>query len=363
MPKLLSLFSGCGGLDTGFEHAGFQSALAFDIRQDSIASFNLNRPGRRAGHVADIRELTLKRLDELAGGCFAPVGVIGGPPCQSFSRANHRRSADDPRGTLVPTFARLVAELNARARVKFAVMENVPDLLDGDARPILDNAEQILRGAGFSTVSAILDAASFGVPQRRRRLFLVAMNVGAPGIEWKPPHGPIQTGAERTISQAIGHLPEPTYFDRTAGLQPAFHPNHWCMTPKSWRFSTPGALREGDSAKRSFKVLAWNKPSLAVSYGNREVHVHPRGHRRLSVYEAMLLQGFPADYLLLGSMSSQVTQVSEAVPPPLAEAVARSIRRQLRAAAENARARHGNRSGDRGHSHSRRPRVAAPFPA
>src|SRR5262249_39448439 len=78
-----------------------------------------------------------------------------------------------------------------------------------------------------------------------------------------------------------------------------------------------------------FKRLVWDKPSLTVAYGNREIHLHPTGRRRISVLEAMLLQGFPKSYELRGTLSEQVTQVSDAVPPPLAAAVARSIRKTI----------------------------------
>ena len=96
------------------------------------------------------------------------------------------------------------------------------------------------------------------------------------------------------------------------------------MNPKSRRFHD-GSLVEGDSSSRSFKTLAWDKPSVTASYGHREVHVHPDGKRRLSVFEAMTIQGFPDHYVLEGTLSSQIDQVSEAVPPPLAEAIALSI--------------------------------------
>ena len=96
------------------------------------------------------------------------------------------------------------------------------------------------------------------------------------------------------------------------------------MNPKSPRFFN-GSLSEGYVSGRSFKTLAWNAPSITAAYGHREVHVHPNGRRRLSVFEAMKLQGFPDAYVLDGTLSAQIDQVSEAVPPPLAEAVAKSI--------------------------------------
>jgi DNA (cytosine-5)-methyltransferase 1 len=101
------------------------------------------------------------------------------------------------------------------------------------------------------------------------------------------------------------------------------------MVPKSKNFTTPGALVQGTARGRSFRTLDWKQPSPTIAYGNNEVHVHPSGRRRLSVYEALLLQGFPPEYELLGTLSAQISQVSEAVPPPLSQAIATSIARDL----------------------------------
>jgi DNA (cytosine-5)-methyltransferase 1 len=76
---------------------------------------------------------------------------------------------------------------------------------------------------------------------------------------------------------------------------------------------------------RSFKRLSWSDASPTIAFGNREIHIHPTGTRRLSIYEAMLLQGFPASFVLEGNLSEQVEQVSNAVPPPLAKSVAAAI--------------------------------------
>jgi endonuclease III len=129
----------------------------------------------------------------------------------------------------------------------------------------------------------------------------------------------------KTVRDAIGHLPRPTFFTRgLTASQISFHPNHWTMNPRSPKFGN-----RANGKGRSFRRLKWNKPSLTVAYGNREIHVHPDGDRRLSVLEAMLLQGFPQSYRLAGSLSDQVAQVSNAVPPPLANAIASAIQEQL----------------------------------
>jgi DNA (cytosine-5)-methyltransferase 1 len=330
---LLSLFCGAGGLDLGFEEAGFDVALAFDKKADSVLSYNHNRKGRLkdAAHVADVAALTPESLDEWYGGQFAPTGVIGGPPCQSFSRANRSWTNCDPRHELPIAFARLLGCLNARSPVDFFVMENVTGLLDNHHRDRLSAIEAAFADAGFPAQKAVLIATDYCTPQMRERLFLVGYNKDIfPELAWSAPKLTSKESDVLTVRSTIGDLPEPVRYAR--GLNPqefAVHRNHWCMNPKSRRFTEKGALKEGNGSRRSFKVLSWDLPSFTVAYGNREVHVHPQCHRRLSVFEALLLQGFPKRYELLGSLSSQIAQVSEAVPPPVAHAVAEGVALQL----------------------------------
>jgi len=328
---ILSLFCGAGGLDLGFEDAGFDVGLAFDVREDSVSSYNANRTGSDRGHVEDVSQLSLARLDELWGGEFKPEGVIGGPPCQSFSKANTEPMWGDPRHVLPLAYAKLLGELNARNPVKFFVMENVPGLTSGRHKRRLSAMKTALRKAGFTLNHAVLDASDYRTPQRRERLFIVGFNTALfSGRKWAIPSPTTNEADDLTVAGAIGSFPEATYFRR--GLTPAdigFHPNHWCMAPKSAKFEKVGALKPGNGSNRSFKTLAWDRPSITVAYGNREVHIHPGCKRRLSVFEAMKLQGFPDRYRLLGTLSSQIVQVSEAVPPPLAEAVAASVAAQL----------------------------------
>lgn len=323
---LLSLFCGAGGLDLGFERAEFEIGLAFDKKADSVRSYNHNRPGKVHGHCADVNDITLKSLDQLWGGQFAPDGVIGGPPCQSFSQANRSITADDPRHQLPLVYADLLGTLNARNPVKFFVMENVKGLRSELHAHRLALFKQALSKAGFHVSEQLLNAADYGTPQNRERLFIVGLNQQLFGkAAWRRPAKSPKAKRNLTVESVLKGLPEPMHFTKSA--DPAefpHHRNHWCMAPKSARF-TKGELQAGDGSHRSFKTLAWNRPSLTVAYGHREVHVHPGCHRRLSVYEAMRLQGFPHEYELIGTLSSQIDQVSEAVPPQMAEAVARSI--------------------------------------
>lgn len=325
---LLSLFSGCGALDLGFERARFDIGLAYDNRSESIASWNCNRPGTDRGHVADLRTIRLVDMDRDYGGRFVPSGVIGGPPCQSFSQANRTALADDPRSKLVSHFFSIALRFHRQRRpLDFILLENVPGLAKAENGRLLAREIERLEKHGFNASDFLVDAVCHSVPQCRNRLFVLAFPKGTHAMKrWRSPVG---TGERKTVSDAIRGLPSPAYFTRGLGQNAIpVHPNHWCMNPKSRRFFD-GSLVEGYSSARSFKTLAWNKPSITASYGHREVHVHPEGKRRLSVFEAMRIQGFPDDYVLDGSLSAQINQVSEAVPPPLAEAVALSIRSAL----------------------------------
>lgn len=337
---LLSLFCGAGGLDLGFERSGFDVGIAVDKKHDSVRSYNQNRVAPPRGHCVDVNDLSLSSLDEMWGREFKPTGLIGGPPCQSFSQANRSITEADPRHQLPLVYARLLTELNARNPMDFFVMENVKGLRSGPHAHRLALFKAALTAAGFHVTERLLNAADYGTPQSRERIFLVGLNKKKFGeLEWSPPKALLERHQRLTVRTAIGGLKEPTHFSRDAEPSNfAHHKNHWCMAPKSKRFKEGGGLKAGDSSFRSFKTLDWEKPSITVAYGHREVHVHPDRHRRLSVYEAMILQGFPHSYELVGTLSSQIDQVSEAVPPPLAEAVARSVKdviahwRQARAA-------------------------------
>ena len=325
---LLSLYSGCGGLDLGFEQAGFSIGLAYDIDDYAVASWNRNRQGRKRGYVTDITNLNVVRMDNDFGGRFEASGVIGGPPCQSFSRANVLRSDSDSRSDLVTTFFSVALKLHVSGRhLDFILMENVPELVQARNGILLKDEVARLEKNDFHVKQYLLDAADFGVPQFRRRLFVLA--IASRHVRQSDPLPPPPNYDRVSVKKAIGGLPEPVRFRR--GLQEdsiPHHPNHWCMKPKSSRFFD-GSLRAGETSGRSFKTLAWSSPSVTASYGHREVHVHPQGHRRLSVFEAMKIQGFPNTYVLEGTLSSQIDQVSEAVPPPLAFSLAASIRHQI----------------------------------
>jgi len=337
-PKIpiLSLFSGCGGFDLGFAKAGFEVALALDIDPAAVETYNHNHKGNRA-EVCDLSttsgEDVIKRLDKKQLP-LKPRGIIGGSPCQSFSKGNVHFKADDIRHTLPRRYAAVLKTLNEHYKLDFFVFENVRGITSTKHLETFGEFKALFSGAGFSLSEGLLDALHFGVPQHRPRVFVVGLNREKYGeAKFIFPSGDPQLRIP--VSSVLAGLAEPAFFKRGENAADfAVHPNHWTMQPKSPKFQN-GFLKEGQSRGRSFRVLSWAKPSGTVAYGHREIHIHPSGTRRLSVYEAMRLQGLPERYVLKGNLSDQVRQVSDAVPYQVGKTLARALMQLLRAAAKN----------------------------
>ena len=327
---LLSLFSGAGGLDLGFQQAGFQPLLAIDKNPAALDTYRANHP---ESAVADL-DLSQCRPSEVAAlweqhnPHSHPVGIIGGPPCQGFSSSNVHQADDDPRRQLLFNYADIVSEFNARNCISFFVMENVPGLVNNKHKNLFEQFTQRCDNIGFNLTVKVLDAGTFGIAQHRKRLVVAGVN------RKKHPTATLQLadGKQKplNVEQVIAHLPQPVFFAKN--LVPEHiphHRNHVAMVPRSPKFKD-GTLKTGHGRGLSFKVLAWDSPSFTVAYGHNEVHIHPDGQRRLSIYEAMLLQGFPPQgYYLEGNFTQQVQLVSNAVPPPLGEAIANNIANTL----------------------------------
>ncbi|MCS3780351.1 DNA cytosine methyltransferase [Tsukamurella ocularis] len=323
LPKIVSLFSGAGGLDLGFQAAGYDLLLAIDVSPSAIKSHGRNFPGVKS-IAADLVELGPNGVLDALSNIIEPnepIGLIGGPPCQGFSRANPASDPNDPRNLLPNLYLDIVEVLQSKYSVRFVLFENVLGIKDSKHERVFS---EILRRLGTLGLFERIDefcALDFGVPQDRRRVIISAFDTPQSVSRFQPKEIP---RGDLSVEKAIGEYPEPAYYSRT--LSPddiPFHPNHWTMRPRSDRFRTPSKNVPGS---RSFRRLTWGAPSPTVAYGHREIHVHPEGHRRLSIYEAMTLQGFDRDFILEGTLSAQVEQVSNAVPPPMAEALANAVR-------------------------------------
>jgi len=327
LPKIVSLFSGAGGLDLGFHEAGFPVVFAIDSSAAAIKTHTRNFP-RTASIAADLVELGPRGVLNHLGNLLAdgePIGVIGGPPCQGFSRANTGSAANDPRNSLPLLYLQIVEALQAKYDVQFVLFENVLGIRDTKHALVFKGILSKFEAIGLTARVNECSALDYGVAQSRNRVIISGFHRAEVAASFRP----VQVAGKRlTVRSVIGSLPPPVFYSRVlTSADIPHHENHWTMRPISKRFSDAGGAR-GD---RSFRRLEWDKPSPTVAYGHREIHVHPDGRRRLSIYEAMLIQGFPPEFVLEGTLSAQVDQVSNAVPPPLARALAAAIDRALSA--------------------------------
>lgn len=336
LPKIVSLFSGAGGLDLGFQRSGFPLTFAVDLSAAAIQTHRRNFKST-ISVAADLAELgpegILAYLDEtLERG--DSIGVIGGPPCQGFSRANTGSAANDPRNRLPLLYLQVVQALQGRYKVEFVLFENVLGIRDAKHSVTFRSILSKFRAIGLTPDVNEYSALDYGVAQTRNRVVISGFRDETVARNFKPKKVP---ATDLTVRALIGSLPEPAFFARDLDKSAIpHHENHWTMRPVSKRFFRPGGADRGG---RSFRRLEWDRPSPTVAYGHREIHVHPDGRRRLSIYEAMLLQGFPDNFVLEGTLSSQVEQVSNAVPPPLAQALAKAIIAAMRQASRQSATR------------------------
>lgn len=351
--KAISLYSGAGGLDLGFSRAGFTIDWSIDVDPFAVRTYNANlEPCAVCGDVLHVDPPSSLR----------PTLVIGGPPCQGFSVIG-RMDPNDPRSRHVDHFFDVVARLLPRA----FVMENVKALAVSPRWA--DVRERLLARAdalGYECALNVLNAQDFDVPQSRERMFLV-------GIRGATPQRPLATtvGSPPSVRSALRRLPpfgQPgNDASCAARIVPAGKP---IMRPTAYRgsllFNGSGRpLRLDAPAKTLPASMGGNATPIidqdelehgaepwVVGYhqrlqsGKPPLKRAPGRLRRITVQEAAALQTFPAGWVFVGPRVAQYRQVGNAVPPRLAEAVARSLRNVL----------------ERQDEESRSPRVGAELP-
>jgi DNA (cytosine-5)-methyltransferase 1 len=387
-PTFLSLFSGCGGLDSGFAKAGFQCEAAFDMDVEALAVHRANIPGDTFRW-----DLSTGTLPERNFG--RPDVILSGSPCQGFSTIGKRR-IDDARNTLLLAAGRIAVSLRPRV----FIAENVPAVEFGAHRKYWLELAALLREAGYTCTSLHLTASDFGVAQMRRRLFLVATMDGRAikvaasttspitlhdaladlvGLETSAPnHEPELLPADSVECKIAKHLRQGQKLCNVRISDRAVHtwdiPEAFGCTSERERTVLNAVLRirrrerlrefgDADPVLRSsikrflgfapeveiesllsknylrkigkrldlrhsfngkYRRLEWNALSLTVdtSFGNPKNFLHPTEHRGLTVREAARIQGFPDTFKFTGSLQHQFKLVGNAVPPPVAHALA-----------------------------------------
>ena len=339
------LFCGLGGLSQGFIQAGFELALGADIHEPSIESFVSNHPGV-SNILGDLKKVTAKQMKILAESAGVEI-MLAGVPCQGFSLANRKRHDDDDRNQLFRDFLRLAKPVKPRA----VVIENVSGMRSaggGSFVPAIKNA--IETELGLDVHVLFLNAAHYGVPQTRERLFFVGLPKGSSWSEPKPTHGPSTGKAIRTVKDAIYDLPSLLSGETSDqyGKKPTSElaimlrgketvlTNHTAPNHPAETISRIAKTAQGKPLYDSFRQrirLAWDAPSpTQVSGGIRAQFQfgHPDQARGLTIRERARIQTFPDSIQVKGGLVQSRIQTGNAVPPLLAQALAEEIYRSLR---------------------------------
>ncbi|MGE5417508.1 MAG: DNA cytosine methyltransferase [Acidobacteriota bacterium] len=340
--KIIDCFCGAGGLSLGFEKAGFKVLYAFDLDKASINTYNHN-PHHHYGQafVRDIYNVSKKSIEEDLGHELDEIDVvIGGPPCQGFS-VQRRGDDSDPRNSLVLEYIRMILDIKPR----LFVMENVGGLLSPRGIPYLTQLTEKLGEASYTIQRQTLTASDFGVPQGRKRVFIVGERLvcGAKKFEFPKPTGE----PEKTVRDAIFDLMDKNENDI---------PNHRSDKLSAVNLQRIQAIKEGegrDSLPEELQLechkknaghrhldtygrMEWDKPSPTITARfdsfSRGRFGHPVLDRTITLREGARLQTFPDDFEFLGNKVEVARQIGNAVPPVLAEKVAVQVKTCLQKA-------------------------------
>lgn len=347
----LDLFCGCGGLSLGLQRAGFQIVAAVDNWDVAIESYKRNFSHRAV--KADVTALTPQRLIGLECHSWPAIDLIaGGPPCQGFSIQRIGEDSD-PRNNLVLEYGKLVVALAPRA----FLMENVVGVMGGRGRPILRRFYDLIRGGGYEITSAILNAADYGVPQFRKRVFFVGWRKEL-DHNFQFPTATHCGSGQKTVMQAIGDLPEPP--SRTHAIDPLhfrtklspLNEERIALIPPGGGFeSLPKELRANCHRNGAGEIghryvygrLSPKAPAATITARfdsfTRGRFGHPIQNRNITLREGARLQSFPDSFRFVGNQEAVTAQIGNAVPPALAEVLARQIAEFLRAGAQDPRFR------------------------
>lgn len=342
----IDLFSGAGGLSEGFNNAGFKILLGIDNDEKALETFRKNHRGAKTicgditkiNYQNDIRPLLKSKKIDF---------IIGGPPCQGMSLAGNRE-LDDPRNKLYLSYLRILNEI----RPKGFVIENVPGLLSLFHGKIKNSILDRLKKMDYKVKFNVLTASDYGVPQRRKRVFFVGIrNDINVNFEFPEPTSIVITSKMALsdlpplkTTEYIGEAKQYYYTQPKNNYQKLMRKdskyvyNHIAARHTEKTIKIISMVPDGGNYKdlpekyrntRHFHV-AWtrfdsNKPAPTIDTGHRH-HFHYKWNRVPTVRECARLQSFSDRYIFYGNKTQQFRQVGNAVPPLLAESVARSLK-------------------------------------
>ncbi len=324
--KIISLFSGAGGLDKGFENAGFDIIWANEYDKTIWDTFRFNFPNTFLD-TRDIRAVPSIDIPDC-------IGIIGGPPCQSWSEAGALRGIEDDRGQLFYEFIRILRY----KKPMFFLAENVSGMLAKRHSDALSNIKKLFKESGYNLSFRLINAVNYDVPQDRKRVIFVGYRSDL-GLKFEFPNRSIK---KYVLEDAIGDLKSnviPAKEKNYTNSKNCLVPNHEYMIGG---FSTIYMSRN--------RVRAWNEQSFTIQAGGRHAPIHPQApkmlfiekdkrifvkgkenlYRRLSVRECARVQTFSDDFIFLyDNIADGYKMVGNAVPVNLAHALAKQIKNDL----------------------------------
>ena len=328
--QVISLFSGCGGLDLGFKKAGFEIPVANEFDKTIWATFKANHP---TTHLIeeDIRKISKLDIEKFINGEID--GIIGGPPCQSWSEAGALRGINDARGQLFFDYIRILKEF----RPKFFLAENVSGMLSNRHSEAVENIIHLFEEAEYNVSLNLVNAKDYGVAQERKRVFYIGFRKDL-GIKFEFPMGSTQDDDQKiTLRDIIWDLQEtavPT-LNRNRHNPAAINNNEYFTGSYSPIFMSRN------------RVKSWDEQAFTVQASGRQCQLHPQapkmvkvGHndcrfvegqehlyRRMTVREVARVQGFPDDFkFIYTNVDDAYKMIGNAVPVNLAYEIALAIK-------------------------------------
>lgn len=324
--NIISLFAGAGGLDLGFEKAGFNIIWANEFDKDAWETYQANH----SNTILDKRSITMIDSNEILD-CD---GIIGGPPCQSWSEAGALRGINDKRGQLFFDFIRILTD----KQPYFFLAENVSGMLLERHSSALSNIKSSFAnaGVGYELSFSVLNASDYNVPQDRKRVFFIGIRKDL-GVKFS---FPTPLNSKVTLQDAIYDLKDNVII----ALDNKHNPN--CIIPNhEYMLGSYSPIFMSRN-----RVRGWNEQSFTIQAGGRQVPLHPQApkmelvkkdlmkfasgkehlYRRLSVRECARIQTFPDDFIFYyNNILAGYKMVGNAVPVNLAYEIAKEIKRQI----------------------------------
>lgn len=321
--KIASLFSGAGGLDLGFQNAGFDIIYANEKDKNIWQTYELNHPDT---HL-DRRSITDVKSEEIP----AVDGIIGGPPCQSWSAGGSKRGIEDPRGQLFFDFIRILEE----KQPKFFLAENVSGMLAKRHKQSLKNILELFEASGYDIFFSTLNASDYGIAQDRKRVIFIGFRKDL-RVNYS---FPLPLENKKYLKDIISDLSDSAVpaLDKSKPNTDLAIPNHEYMTGD---FSSIYMSRN--------RVRTWDEPSFTIQASGRQAPIHPSSprmvkigtdkfdfvrdsqHRRLTVREIARIQGFPDSFIFkYQNVNDGYKMIGNAVNVDFAKILAKSIQKSL----------------------------------